>query len=102
MPSMGAMLQEDMDEQQKRIKDLEAENAFLRQEMRGLKKKLNAISPLFKVCCVTSYDAHVEMCDNKGEYWDFLKMKVETLNCSDEVLEVFEEVLDVFKKRGYE
>ena len=98
---MGAMLQEDMDEQQKRIKDLEAENAFLRQEMRGLKKKLNIVCPVFKVS-YDDYSMHVEMCDNKGEYWDFLKMQIDNLSCPDDVFTAFLEVQSVFKRRGYE
>lgn len=108
MPSLGAMLSEDLDEavaeakeRQREIDELKAENAYLRQELRGLKKKLNKVIPLFKVSFESEYAMHVEMLDDDGKYWDFLKMQIDNESCSDDVYQVFLEVLNVFKQHGY-
>lgn len=88
---------------QEKIERLEAENAYLRQEIRGLKKKINKIAPLFDLdLSAPDNNISVKVCDDKGNYSDFLKMNLSSDSTFDEeAIQVFNEILDVFKQHGY-
>lgn len=91
------------EKKQEKIEKLEAENAYLRQEIRGLRKKINKIAPLFDLDLSSSdNNISVRVCDDKGNYSDFLKMNLSSDSIFDEeAIQVFNEILDVFKQHGY-
>lgn len=93
----------DLEAKQKKIDELEAENAYLRQEIRGLKKQVKKLSPLFNLSFAPAGHAmNVAVRNEEGQYWNFLNMNIEDEQCSNEVFEVYTEIIDVFRKHGYE
>lgn len=86
-------------------KELEIENCELRQEIRGLKKTLKQVAPLFRIDrYYGAYDVTVQVRGKTGKYEPFLTMVVSNtgFNEEDEVHDVYVEVLDVFKRHGYD
>ena len=94
-----------MSDTMKTKKELEIENCELRQEIRGLKKTLKQVAPLFRIDkhCGT-YAVIVQVRGKTGRYETFLTMDLSNIvfNNDDEAREVYAEILDVFKRRGYD
>ena len=83
----------------KKIDELEAENSYLRQEIRGLQKKIDKLVPLFKVDVSSEDDCNISVIikahDKNFHYHDFLKMWLDA-DYEYEVVRIYNEIISIF------